>query len=92
MVDLLQPQSGTTARAKVNGPVGAWPFPKAAPAVFPLPGHRTLAQVDADQAKLADSRERDRQYRRDYRYRRASVVRAGVVDYGSPYMVRGRRA
>lgn len=26
--------------------------PTAAPAVFPLPGHRTVAQVDADARKL----------------------------------------
>lgn len=69
--------------------IGSGPFPKAAPAVFPLPGHRTMEQVMADEATLERQQKRLRDQDRRDRERRAQ--RAGTacpIDYGSPYAVR----
>jgi len=76
-----------TDKRRHNPVPGAHPFPKAAPPVFPLPGHRTLAQVAADEIQLANSRDRDRAMRLKSYYRRKDRA-ADPMDYGSPFAVR----
>jgi len=56
--------------------IGSGPFPKAAPAVFPLPGHRTMAQV-----MRAEEAERQRTMR-------LNPPSYPLTDYGSPFAVR----
>lgn len=70
--------------------IGDAPYPKAAPAVWPYPGHGTLAQADAK----ARAVERFEKTRWDGRSRPGQVARPAnePIDYGSPFAVKGNGA
>lgn len=59
--------------------------PKAAPPVFPLPGHRSMAQVMEREAINARAREANR-LEREFGPVREPVT--DPLDYGSPFAVR----
>ena len=70
--------------------IGDAPYPKAAPNVWPYPGHGTLAEADAKAEALARAAERFERTRHHgcSQPGKPACPANEPVDYGSPYAVR----